>query len=109
MKELLNGAAKQLDIKPYQAQAVLSFYEQRLYNRLESGSASWGFSDGARRYADRENNIRNQGVLFQDVGTSSDAASGSQGRGVNDLTGWHFSSAPRASLVVFQQNQCREP
>jgi hypothetical protein len=51
IKEIFNAAAEQVGIKPYQAQSVIWFFEQQLFNHLGTGTQSYGFSDGARRFA----------------------------------------------------------
>lgn len=52
IKEIFNAAAQRLGIKGYQVQSVLWFFEQQLYRKLGTGAESYGFSDGARLYAD---------------------------------------------------------
>lgn len=51
IKEIFNAAAEQVGIKPYQVQSVIWFFEQQLFNHLGTGTQSYGFSDGARRFA----------------------------------------------------------
>lgn len=57
VKELVNAAAEKSGIKPYQVQSVLWFFEQQLFNHLGTGTPSYGFSDGARRFADNAGDV----------------------------------------------------
>ena len=52
IKALINEVAKNAGIKPYQAQSLLWFYEQRLFTKIGVPSPSYGFSDGGRKYAE---------------------------------------------------------
>jgi len=51
VKKLAVDAAAQVGIKPYQVQSVLWFFEQQLFNKLGTGAKSYGFSDGAIKFA----------------------------------------------------------
>jgi hypothetical protein len=53
VKELFNAAATELGVKPYQVQALAWFFEQQLFSKLGTASASLNFSDGARKFAAR--------------------------------------------------------
>jgi hypothetical protein len=53
IKKFVNEVAKNAGIKPYQAQSVLWFYEQRLFRALGTPSASYGFSDGGRKFLEQ--------------------------------------------------------
>ena len=50
VKALVNEVAKNANIKPYQVQSVLWFFEQRLFTKLGAQSPSYGFSDGSKRF-----------------------------------------------------------
>ena len=52
VKALVNEVAKNANIKPYQVQSVLWFFEQRLFTKLGAQSPSYGFSDGSKRFQD---------------------------------------------------------
>lgn len=52
IKALINEVAKNAGIKPYQAQSLLWFYEQQLFTKMGVLSPSYGFSDGAKRFAE---------------------------------------------------------
>ncbi len=52
IKRFLKAVGSTTDLKSHQAQAVLWFFEQRLFNKLGTGAKSYGFSDGAKKYAD---------------------------------------------------------
>jgi Large polyvalent protein associated domain 38/ADP-Ribosyltransferase in polyvalent proteins len=52
VKALVNEVAKNARIKPYQAQSLLWFYEQKLFTKMGVLSPSYGFSDGGRKYAE---------------------------------------------------------
>lgn len=50
VKQLVNEAAKNANIKPYQVQSLLWFFEQRLFRELGTPAPSYGFSDGGRKF-----------------------------------------------------------
>lgn len=50
VKDLVNKAAEDANIKPYQVQSLLWFYEQRLYDKIGLPTKSYGFSDGGKRF-----------------------------------------------------------
>jgi hypothetical protein len=50
IKKLVNEVAQNANIKPYQVQSLLWFYEQKLFTKLGVPSPSYAFSDGARRF-----------------------------------------------------------
>jgi hypothetical protein len=52
VKALVNEVAKNAGIKPYQVQSLLWFYEQQLFTKMGVFSPSYGFSDGAAKYAE---------------------------------------------------------
>lgn len=54
VKNLVTEVAKQLGIKPYQVQSALWFFEQNLFNKLGTGAKSYGFSDGATKFAESQ-------------------------------------------------------
>jgi len=53
IKRFVNEVAQNANIKPYQAQSVLWFFEQKLYRELGTPAPSFGFSDGARKLSGR--------------------------------------------------------
>jgi hypothetical protein len=53
IKNLINEVAKDANIKPYQAQSLLWFFEQRLFRELGTPSPSYGFGDGARKFSEQ--------------------------------------------------------
>ena len=73
IKQFINEVAKNEGIKPYQAQSILWFYEQRLFRSLGTPSPSYGFSDGARKFLE-QNTKGGDGSSGQDVrgGTEAD-------------------------------------
>jgi len=72
IKQFINEVAKNEGIKPYQAQSILWFYEQRLFRSLGTPSPSYGFSDGARKFL--EQNIKGgDGSGGQDVRGGAEA------------------------------------
>lgn len=50
IKDLINKVAQDANLKPYQVQSLLWFYEQRLYNQIGVPVESYGFSDGGRKF-----------------------------------------------------------
>jgi hypothetical protein len=54
VKNLVISAAQQVNLKPYQVQSVLWFYEQQLFNKLGTGAKSYGFSDGAKKFVETQ-------------------------------------------------------
>lgn len=60
IKNFINEVAKNEGIKPYQAQSILWFYEQRLFRSLGTPSPSYGFSDGAKKFLE-QNTPRGKG------------------------------------------------
>ena len=50
IKRLMNEAAADANIKNYQVQSALWFYEQKLFRKLGTDSASYGFSDGSAKF-----------------------------------------------------------
>lgn len=50
VKDLVNKAAENANLKNYQVQSLLWFYEQRLYNKIGLPTKSYGFSDGGKRF-----------------------------------------------------------
>jgi len=54
IKKLATDAAAQVGIKPYQVQSTLWFFEQQLFNKLGTGAKSYGFSDGAIKFAESQ-------------------------------------------------------
>lgn len=54
VKNLAISAAQQLNLKPYQVQSILWFYEQQLFNKLGTGAKSYGFSDGAKKFVETQ-------------------------------------------------------
>jgi hypothetical protein len=52
IKQLVNEAAQNANIKPYQVQSLLWFFEQRLFRELGTAAPSYGFSDGGRKFLD---------------------------------------------------------
>ena len=58
IKRLVNEVAQNANIKPYQVQSLLWFYEQKLFTKLGVPSPSYAFSDGARRFTQ---NARDRG------------------------------------------------
>lgn len=50
VKQLVNEAAQNANIKPYQVQSLLWFFEQRLFRELGTPAPSYGFSDGGRKF-----------------------------------------------------------
>lgn len=57
VKKLVNDAAVQIGIKPYQVQSVLWFFEQNLFNKLGTGAKSYGFSDGAIKFIESQGGV----------------------------------------------------
>jgi hypothetical protein len=57
IKKLVNDAAKEVGIKPYQVQSVLWFFEQNLFNKLGTGAESYGFSDGAIKFIEAQGRV----------------------------------------------------
>jgi hypothetical protein len=53
VKQLINEIAKNANIQNYQAQSVLWFFEQKLFRELGTPAPSYGFSDGARKFAEQ--------------------------------------------------------
>jgi hypothetical protein len=101
VKDLFNEAAKQLGIKGYQVQSVIWFFEQQLFNQLGTGAQSYGFSDGAFRFAGE---IASDGGAVTGGPSAVGSAQASEvlaqsalDTGIN-LTGVHFSKAARTSL-----------
>jgi hypothetical protein len=60
IKNLINEVAKNEGIKPYQAQSILWFYEQRLFRALGTPSPSYGFSDGASKFLQQNSQGRDR-------------------------------------------------
>jgi hypothetical protein len=54
VKNLAVNVAQQLNLKPYQVQSILWFYEQQLFNKLGTGAKSYGFSDGAKKFVEAQ-------------------------------------------------------
>jgi hypothetical protein len=54
VKNLAVNVAQQLNVKPYQVQSMLWFYEQQLFNKLGTGAKSYGFSDGAKKFVETQ-------------------------------------------------------
>ena len=54
VKNLAVNVAQQLNLKPYQVQSMLWFYEQQLFNKLGTGAKSYGFSDGAKKFVETQ-------------------------------------------------------
>jgi hypothetical protein len=54
VKNLAINVAQQLNLKPYQVQSMLWFYEQQLFNKLGTGAKSYGFSDGAKKFVETQ-------------------------------------------------------
>jgi len=53
VKTLINEVSQDANIKPYQAQSLLWFFEQGLYRELGTTTPSYAFSDGATRFLDQ--------------------------------------------------------
>jgi hypothetical protein len=53
IKRFITEVAQNANIKPYQAQSVLWFFEQKLFRELGTPAPSFGFSDGARKLSGR--------------------------------------------------------
>jgi hypothetical protein len=53
VKELMNGVAKDANIKNYQVQSALWFYEQKLFRKLGTDSPSYGFSQGSGKFLEQ--------------------------------------------------------
>jgi hypothetical protein len=53
IKNLINEVAKNENIKPYQAQSLLWFFEQSVFRELGTQSPSYGFGDGARKFSEQ--------------------------------------------------------
>ena len=53
IKELMNGVAKDANIKNYQVQSALWFYEQKLFRKLGTDSPSYGFSQGSGKFLEQ--------------------------------------------------------
>ncbi|CAB4124912.1 NAT_SF domain containing protein [uncultured Caudovirales phage] len=83
-KELFNAAAEKTGIKPYQVQSVLWFAEQQLFNHLGTGTPSYGFSDGARKFA---SNAGLGGGLGTDGGNAKTSAGELDGQGTYEQAG----------------------
>ena len=49
VKNLVNEVAKNANVKNYQVQSLLWFFEQRLFRELGTAAPSYGFSDGGRK------------------------------------------------------------
>lgn len=62
IKALINEVATNAGIKPYQAQSLLWFYEQRLFTKMGVLSPSYGFSDGSKRFAEARGRGGEEGV-----------------------------------------------
>jgi len=60
-KRLINEVAKDANIKPYQAQSLLWFLEQRLFRELGTPSPSYGLADGARKFSEQSKQRRDRG------------------------------------------------
>lgn len=52
IKNLVNEVADRANIKPYQVQSLLWFYEQKLFTKLGVPSPSYAFSDGSRKFTE---------------------------------------------------------
>jgi hypothetical protein len=72
IKQFINEVAKNEGIKPYQAQSILWFYEQRLFRSFGTQSPSYGFSDGARKFLE-QNTAGGEGSGQQDGKRSTKA------------------------------------
>jgi hypothetical protein len=73
VKNLATEAAKQLGIKPYQVQSVLWFFEQNLFNKLGTGAKSYGFSDGATKFAESQGGTGTAKGAAANVGANATA------------------------------------
>ena len=69
VKKLINEVAKDANIKPYQAQSLLWFFEQRVFRELGTPSPSYGFADGARKFSEQN---KRRGDRGGDEGTGTD-------------------------------------
>lgn len=69
VKKLINEVAKDANIKPYQAQSLLWFFEQRVFRELGTPSPSYGFADGARKFSEQN---KPRGDRGGDEGTGTD-------------------------------------
>ena len=54
VKNLAVNVAQKLNVKPYQVQSMLWFYEQQVFNKLGTGAKSYGFSDGAKKFLETQ-------------------------------------------------------
>jgi len=52
VKELVNKVAEDANVKPYQVQSLLWFYEQKLFSTIGTTAPSYGFSDGATKFVE---------------------------------------------------------
>jgi hypothetical protein len=73
IKKLVNDAAGQLGIKPYQVQSVLWFFEQNLFNKLGTGAKSYGFSDGAIKFIESQGGVGTAKGSPANIGTDETA------------------------------------
>jgi len=62
IKQLINKVAENANIKPYQVQSVLWFYEQSLFSKLGTPSPSYGFSDGGRKFFESARRSREESI-----------------------------------------------
>ena len=53
VKTLINEVSQDANIKPYQAQSLLWFFEQSLFRELGTATPSYAFSDGATRFLEQ--------------------------------------------------------
>ena len=79
IKKLVNDAAKEVGIKPYQVQSVLWFFEQNLFNKLGTGAESYGFSDGAIKFIEAQGRAGVSKGAPANIGTD-EAADGAAGK-----------------------------
>jgi hypothetical protein len=61
IKNLINEVAKDANVKPYQAQSLLWFFEQSLFRELGAPAPSYGFSDGATKFLGQNSQGRDGG------------------------------------------------
>ena len=73
IKKLAIDAAAQVGIKPYQVQSTLWFFEQQLFNKLGTGAKSYGFSDGAAKFAESQSGTGTTEGATADVGANAPA------------------------------------
>lgn len=73
IKKLAIDAAEQVGIKPYQVQSTLWFFEQQLFNKLGTGAKSYGFSDGANKFAESQSGAGAAKGVTANVGANAPA------------------------------------